>query len=138
MSSNYYYFIGISGGLDILASFLSSSMAPASQFSGYTAVAEAPKSENNFGASTSIPGLEKVETIVPPLLQNVDVNDLFAKLVASGIVSTLPAVPTAPKIEAEESITNQNTTKLSEKTLSKNIASTIKVVDIMKAETLKL
>ncbi|XP_045529689.1 pre-mRNA cleavage complex 2 protein Pcf11 isoform X1 [Pieris brassicae] len=70
-------------GLDMLASLMPTSMAPA-------ASSEYSSAEPLFMKPEKIPGLEPEEKPNPvPLLGNLNVNDLFAKLVATGIVSVI-------------------------------------------------
>lgn len=123
----------------MLASVMPSSMAPASQYAGYS-IAESNKPVQNDKVVT-IPGLEQQDMSVPPpnitsLLSNINVNDLFAKLVASGIVSTLPSVTTQQPAETNEPTAVPNIKPI-EKNLVKNSPTNIKPVDIMKSETLK-
>ncbi|KAG7305107.1 hypothetical protein JYU34_010576 [Plutella xylostella] len=106
------------GGLDMLASVMPSSMAPASSFSGYSM---AEPLFSNPGAG--IPGLEPEEKPSIPVLGNINVNDLFAKLIATGIVQV-------PKEDAKE-------VKEEVKVKAKEDKSVIHVVDLMKPETLR-
>lgn len=102
----------------MLASVMPSSMAPASSFSGYSM---AEPLFSNPGAG--IPGLEPEEKPSIPVLGNINVNDLFAKLIATGIVQ-------APKEDAKE-------VKEEVKVKAKEDKSVIHVVDLMKPETLR-
>lgn len=114
-------------------------MAPASQYAGYSVLESNSKSEPEKGMS--LLGLGQDMSVPPPninsILQNVNVDDLFAKLIASGIVSTLPTVTNPQPQETVESAPAPST-KLTEKPIIKNSAHIIKPVDIMKSETLKV
>ncbi|KAL0879180.1 hypothetical protein ABMA27_002970 [Loxostege sticticalis] len=115
-------------GLDMLASLMpsSSNSAPAS-------ASEYSLAEPLFIKSDKIPGLEtpadeKPPNPILPVLANLNVTDLFAKLVATGIVQ----VPTETK---EEPKPDQ---KVEEKPKPKEDKSIIHRVDLLKPETLRV
>ncbi|CAH2055960.1 unnamed protein product, partial [Iphiclides podalirius] len=109
-------------GLDMLASLMPSSMAPASG-------SEYSVAEPLFNSSAKIPGLETPSEEKPanplPIPSNININDLFAKLVATGIVPM-------PKEKKEESKPEDVKPKQIED------KSVIHKVDLLKPETLKV
>ncbi|XP_068623228.1 pre-mRNA cleavage complex 2 protein Pcf11 isoform X2 [Battus philenor] len=113
---------GENQGLDMLASLMPSSMAPASG-------SEYSVAEPMFTKPDKIPGLETPLEEKPanplPALSNININDLFAKLVATGIVQM-------PKENKEEVKTDEVKPKhVEDKTV-------IHKVDLLKPETLKI
>ncbi|CAK1542774.1 unnamed protein product [Leptosia nina] len=110
-------------GLDMLASLMPTSMAPA-------ASSEYSSAEPLFVKPDKIPGLETPAEEKPnplPVLGNLNVNDLFAKLVATGIVSVFNEQK--PKIkEKPEEI----------KPKSKEDKNVITRVDLLRPETLRV
>ncbi|CAB3225554.1 unnamed protein product [Arctia plantaginis] len=113
-------------GLDMLASVMPSSVVEASS-------SEYSLAEPLFSKPDTIPGLEipsEEKPLNPPLAlpMNINVNDLFAKLVASGIVQ----VPSEPKTENKEEKVEEVKQKPRE---DKNV---IHRVDFMKPETLRV
>lgn len=120
-----------------------SSMAPASQFSGYS-VGETSANKSNMETNKTNP--PAVSSNVASLLQNLNVNDLFEKLVSSGIVkpATGPSASLQVMLPSIETTTNKETTSSSsvtkpiDKSLSKNVVNLIKPVNLMKSETLRM
>ncbi|XP_032523087.2 pre-mRNA cleavage complex 2 protein Pcf11 isoform X1 [Danaus plexippus] len=114
-------------GLDMLANFMPSDMAPASS-------SEYSSAEPLFTKPEVIPGLETPAEENPasslPLLGGINVNDLYAKLVATGIVPMLNEVKPEKKTEVPEI----EETKMKPKD-DKNV---IHKVDILKPETLRI
>lgn len=113
-------------GLDMLASVMPSSVAPASG-------SEYSLAEPLFSKPEKIPGLEtpsdeKPPNPILPILSNINVNDLFAKLVATGIVQVNNDVKTESKEES----------KVEEKPKPKEDKNMIHKVDFMKPETLRV
>ncbi|XP_026740557.1 pre-mRNA cleavage complex 2 protein Pcf11 isoform X2 [Trichoplusia ni] len=111
-------------GLDMLASVMPSSMVPSSG-------SEYSVAEPLFSKPDSIPGLESVSEEKPanpvlPVLGNINVNDLFAKLVATGIVQVANDVK--EKEEAKEEV----------KTKSREDRNIIHKVDFMRPETFRV
>lgn len=112
----------------MLASLMPTSMAPASS-------SEYSSAEPLFVKPKIIPGLETPveETASPlpsiPVLGNINVNDLFAKLVASGIV---PMLNDVKKDVKNEVIVEEIKPKPKE---DKNV---IHKVDLLKPETLRV
>ncbi|CAH0397606.1 unnamed protein product [Chilo suppressalis] len=113
-------------GLDMLASLMPSSMAPAS-------ASEYSSAEPLFTKPDKIPGLETAEekpaNPVLPVLGNINVTDLFAKLVASGIVQ----VPKEPKTEEKPEPKTEEV-----KPKPKEDKTVIHSVDLLKPETLRV
>lgn len=111
-------------GLDVLASVMPSSTAPAS-------ASEYSLAEPLFLKPDKIPGLETLSDEKPPNpilpIQNINVNDLFEKLVAIGIVK--------PPGENKEEKTE---TKVEEKIKPKEDKNLIHRVDLLKPETLRV
>ena len=110
----------------MLASLMPTSMAPASS-------SEYSLAEPLFAKTESIPGLEtpSEEKTAPslPILGTINVNDLYAKLVATGIVPMLNDVKTETKMEAKtEEI----------KSKPKEDRNVIHKVDMLKSETLRV
>ncbi|GBP76226.1 Pre-mRNA cleavage complex 2 protein Pcf11 [Eumeta japonica] len=118
------------GGLDILASLMPSSMAPASQFSaGYSLAEPLMPTDTN-----KIPGLDTPADENPPLTNVSFVNDLFAKLVASGIVQV-------PNVEVKKVEDKPLETKDVEEPKSKPMKedkNTVNRVDFLRPTTLKI
>ncbi|XP_050672811.1 pre-mRNA cleavage complex 2 protein Pcf11 isoform X1 [Leptidea sinapis] len=111
-------------GLDMLASLMPTSMAPAAS-SEYT-------TEAMFSKPEVIPGLGTEEKPNPmPMLANINVNDLFAKLVATGIVSVVKE-PEKTEIKSDKSEKIEDAQKVKE---DKNV---IHRVDFFKPETLRV
>ncbi|CAG4994297.1 unnamed protein product [Parnassius apollo] len=114
--------VGENQGLDMLASLMPSSIAPASG-------SEYSVAEPLYPKSDKIPGLETPSEEKPanplPILGNININDLFAKLVATGIVQM-------PEENKEKTKTEETKPKEAE---DKNI---IHKVDLLKPETLKI
>ncbi|CAG9782420.1 unnamed protein product [Diatraea saccharalis] len=115
-------------GLEILASVMPSTMAPAS-------ASEYSSAEPLFAMPEKIPGLETPSEEKPPenilpILGNINVNDLFAKLVATGIVQ----VPNEPKKEEKAEPKTEEVMKPKPKE-DKNV---IHRVDLLKPETLRV
>ncbi|XP_075982116.1 pcf11 cleavage and polyadenylation factor subunit isoform X2 [Anticarsia gemmatalis] len=113
-------------GLDMLASVMPSSTVPASS-------SEYSLAEPLFSKTDKIPGLEtpseeKPPNPILPILSNINVNDLFAKLVATGIVQ----VPNETKTESKEEAKVEEVKKPRE---DRNV---IHRVDFMKPETLRV
>lgn len=114
----------------MLSSVMPTSLAPASQFSGYS-----------LGSSTDkIPGLDTPADENPPtvpgipLFGNINVNDLFAKLVASGIVSTNKPGEKDNKEEAKAEKPAEEA-KLAPSDSNKSI---VKIVDLLKPQSLRV
>ncbi|XP_035442631.2 pre-mRNA cleavage complex 2 protein Pcf11 isoform X3 [Spodoptera frugiperda] len=115
-------------GLDMLASVMPSSTVPASG-------SEYSVAEPLFSKTDKIPGLETPMEEKPapvlPLIGNINVNDLFAKLVATGIVQVPITTQPEPQDEAKSKPEEvKNKTKE-----DKNI---IHKVDFMKSETFRV
>lgn len=116
----------------MLASVMPTSMAPPSQFSRY--------SLGSTGEDNKIPGLDTPADENPPtistlpFLGNINVNDLFAKLVASGIVTT-PSTE-VKKPEPEQPAVDQPPHEAHH--VTKEDKNTIKPVDLLKPETLRV
>ncbi|XP_064074562.1 pre-mRNA cleavage complex 2 protein Pcf11 isoform X1 [Vanessa tameamea] len=113
-------------GLDMLASLMPTSMAPASS-------SEYSSAEPLFAKSDSkIPGLESTPEEKPanslPLLGTINVNDLYAKLVATGIVPMLNDAKPETKHEKTEDV----------KPKPKEDKNVIHRVDLLKSETLRV
>ncbi|XP_013195620.2 uncharacterized protein LOC106138874 isoform X2 [Amyelois transitella] len=109
-------------GLDMLASVMPSSIAPAS-------ASEYSSAEPFFAKPDKIPGLETGDEKPDPmnsLLSNMNVNDLFAKLVATGLVQV-----NQNKEEAKVEINP-------EKPKPKEDRSVVHKVDLLRPETLKV
>ncbi|CAH0719314.1 unnamed protein product, partial [Brenthis ino] len=113
-------------GLDMLASLMPTSMAPASS-------SEYSSAEPLFAKPEKIPGLETPSDEKPapslPILGNINVNDLYAKLVATGIVPMLNDVKPDTKVEPK---TEEAKPKPKE---DRNV---IHKVDMLKSETLRV
>ncbi|XP_045504591.1 pre-mRNA cleavage complex 2 protein Pcf11 isoform X1 [Colias croceus] len=110
-------------GLDMLASLMPTSMAPA-------ASSEYSSAEPLFVEPDKIPGLETPAEEKPnpmPVLGNINVNDLFAKLVASGIVSVINEQKPEVKDVKEDVKQKQKEDK-----------SVVHKVDLLKPETLRV
>ncbi|XP_059050202.1 pre-mRNA cleavage complex 2 protein Pcf11 isoform X2 [Achroia grisella] len=113
-------------GLDMLASVMPSSIAPAS-------ASEYSLAEPLFAKADKIPGLdtpadEKPANPILPVLANINVNDLFAKLVATGIVHVNNDVKTETKEEVKEEV----------KPKPKEDKTKIHRVDLLRSDTLKV
>lgn len=109
------------------------SLMPSSSNSAPASASEYSLAEPLFIKSDKIPGLEtpadeKPPNPILPVLANLNVTDLFAKLVATGIVQ----VPTETK---EEPKPDQ---KVEEKPKPKEDKSIIHRVDLLKPETLRV
>ncbi|XP_041969984.1 pre-mRNA cleavage complex 2 protein Pcf11 isoform X2 [Aricia agestis] len=117
---------GVSQGLNMLASLMPTSMAPASS-------SEYSSAEPIITKSDKIPGLETPSDEKPansiPLLGNINVNDLFAKLVATGIVPMAKNPKSEPTVEPKRE---------EPKAKSKEDKSVIQKVDLLKPETLRV
>lgn len=125
VNSTYHLSKCLSTGLDMLASVMPSSMGPSS-------ASEYSSAEPIFIKPDKIPGLETPSEEKPaqpilPILGNINVNDLFAKLVATGIVH----VPTEPKDDPKPK-------KPEEKPKPKEDKNVIHRVDLQKSETLRV
>ncbi|XP_037871150.1 pre-mRNA cleavage complex 2 protein Pcf11 isoform X2 [Bombyx mori] len=111
-------------GLEMLASVMPSSIVPAS-------ASEYSVAEPLFGKTDMIPGLDTPADEKPkptlPILDNINVNDLFAKLVATGIVQVQNDSAKDLKIE----------TKVEEKIKPKEDKDVTHKVDLLKPETLR-
>ncbi|XP_053616677.1 pre-mRNA cleavage complex 2 protein Pcf11 isoform X2 [Plodia interpunctella] len=110
-------------GLDMLASVMPSSIAPAS-------ASEYSSAEPFFTKPDKIPGLEipadeKPNPMNPILLANMNVNDLFAKLVATGLVNLKNETKEEPKAEPSPEKPKED-------------KSVVHKVDLLKPETLKV
>ncbi|XP_023941779.1 pre-mRNA cleavage complex 2 protein Pcf11 isoform X2 [Bicyclus anynana] len=109
-------------GLDMLASLMPTSMAPASS-SVYSSA------EPLFAKPDNIPGLETPSEEKPalslPILGNINVSDLYAKLVATGIV---------PQVNDTKPEIKNNGIEESPKE-DKNV---VHKVDLLKSQTLKV
>lgn len=105
----------------MLASLMPTSMAPAAS-SKYSSA------EPLFMKPEKIPGLETAEEKpnLAPVLANLNVSDLFAKLVATGIVSVI----NEQKVEVKE--------KLEDKPKPKEEKNVIHIVDLLKPQTLRM
>lgn len=108
----------------MLASLMPTSMAPASS-------SEYSSAEPLFSKPDKIPGLETPSEEKPanslPVLENINVNDLYAKLVATGIVPMLN-VKTEVKNDKAEDV----------KPKPKEDKNLIHKVDLLKSETLRV
>lgn len=106
----------------MLASLMPTSMAPASS-------SEYSSAEPLFSKPDKIPGLETPSEEKPapslPLIGNINVNDLYAKLVATGIVPQLNEVKQDAKTDANEEKAGED----------KNV---VHKVDLLKSHTLKV
>ncbi|XP_069362227.1 pre-mRNA cleavage complex 2 protein Pcf11 [Maniola hyperantus] len=109
-------------GLDMLASLMPTSMAPASS-------SEYSSAEPLFVKPDKIPGLETPSEEKPlpsmPVLDNINVSDLYAKLVATGIVP----MPNDAKPEVKADATEDRPRE------DKNV---LHKVDLLKSHTLKV
>ncbi|CAH2263858.1 jg21590 [Pararge aegeria aegeria] len=109
-------------GLDMLASLMPTSMAPASN-SVYSST------EPLFAKPDKIPGLETPSEEKPPpiipILGNINVNDLYAKLVATGIVPQVNETKQEVKNDTEEDNLKED-------------KSVMHRVDLLKSQTLKV
>ncbi|GLV35194.1 Pcf11 cleavage and polyadenylation factor subunit [Carabus blaptoides fortunei] len=109
------------GSLDVLSSIITSPMANSNNVSGYQLETRDPSAQDSQDGfpiinptTTEIPGLSMSETTAtstvssaPFLPPNLNINDLFQKLVASGIVTSAKEKtppPSAPKQEEPESM----------------------------------
>ncbi|KAM3958336.1 uncharacterized protein ACR2FA_007662 [Aphomia sociella] len=114
-------------GLDMLASVMTpSAVAPAS-------ASEYSLAEPLFSKPDKIPGLEtpseeKPANPIMPNFANINVNDLFAKLVATGIVQVKTDFKAEPKEEVKEEV----------KPKSKEDKNVIHKVDLSRSDTLKV
>ncbi|KAJ8720492.1 hypothetical protein PYW08_005957 [Mythimna loreyi] len=115
-------------GLDMLASVMPSSTVPASASDYSTAEPLFFKPENIPGLEKQTPTDEKPSAL--PLLANINVNDLFAKLVATGIVKV--------KDGKEDNGAAQEETKPEEKVKPKEDKNVIHKVDFMRIETFRV
>lgn len=116
-----------STGLDLLASVMPTAMEAPHSATEYTLA------EPLFVKPDKIPGLETPSEEKPPslpILGNINVNDLFAKLVASGIV----AVPNDAKPELKD---RKEEPKEDVKSKQKEDKTKIHRVDLLKPETLR-
>jgi hypothetical protein len=113
----------------MLASVMPSSMMAQASESEYSST------EPLFMKPDKIPGLETPSDENPPnpilpILGNLNVNDLFAKLVATGIVKA----PEEPKVKAKDEETKAEEAK----TKLKEDKKVIHKVDMLKPETLRV
>ncbi|KAJ8729074.1 hypothetical protein PYW07_006770 [Mythimna separata] len=115
-------------GLDMLASVMPSSTVPASASDYSTAEPLFFKPENIPGLEKPTPTEEKPPAL--PLLANINVNDLFAKLVATGIVQV--------KDGKTENGPVQEEAKPEEKIKPREDKNVIHRVDFMRIETFRV
>ncbi|XP_063537614.1 pre-mRNA cleavage complex 2 protein Pcf11 [Cydia strobilella] len=114
------------GGLDMLASLMPSSMAPASA-SDYTSAE--PLFPPNPTRPNNIPGLEAPPTEQKPAFPILgNIGDLFAKLVATGIIKTQ---------EAKEETKEREEPRVEEKVKPRENRHVIHRVDLSRPETLR-
>ncbi|KAL4702143.1 hypothetical protein ACJJTC_019419 [Scirpophaga incertulas] len=116
-------------GLNMLASVM-----PSSEVSAPSSASEYSSATPLFVQPEKIPGLEtpadeKPANPILPILGNINVNDLFAKLVATGIVK----VPAEPKNEPKEEPKSEEV-----KQKAKEDKNVIHKVDLLKPETLRI